>query len=102
LIEFIGIRKKNKVKIAELFNLISNMNSESIKQFSLVNKISLNVKDPEYNNLIHKVLLDDNKKSEYQRLNMIKFLVNENINPDEPMKIISLLYILLLVNSILK
>lgn len=76
--------EENKVKIAELFNLISNMNSESIKQFSLVNKISLNVKDPEYNNLIHKVLLDDNKKSEYQRLNMIKFLVNENINPDEP------------------
>ena len=76
--------EENKVKNAELFNLISGMNSESIKQFSLVNKISLNVKDPEYNNLIHKVLLDDNKKSEYQRLNMIKFLVNENINPDEP------------------
>ena len=67
--------EENKVKIAELFNLISGMNSESIKQFSLVNKISLNVKDPEYNNLIHKVLLDDNKKSEYQRLNMIKFLL---------------------------
>ena len=77
-------KEENKAKIAELFNLISNMNSESIKQFSLINKISLNVRDSEYNNLIHKVILDDNKKSEYQRLNMIKFLVNENINPDEP------------------
>ena len=45
----------------------------------------MGISDEEQNNLIHKVLFDDTKqKSEYNRLNVIKFLVNNKVNPDQP------------------
>lgn len=72
-------------KIGELFSIASDMNSTDIKRYSLIEKVPLAVTDMNGNNLIHKVLQEpDKSKTEYQRLNMIRFLFNENVNPDAP------------------
>lgn len=77
----------DQTKIAELFNLVYQMNTQEIIQYSLINKIPLGVTSFSGNNLIHEILLnDDTLKSEYNRLNVIKFLVQNEVNPDEPNK----------------
>jgi hypothetical protein len=77
----------DQTKIGELFNLVYQMNTQEIIQYSLINKIPLGVTSFSGNNLIHEILLnDDTLKSEYNRLNVIKFLVQNEVNPDEPNK----------------
>jgi len=72
-------------KISELFTLINTMDSQELKQFSLIYKIPLSVKDIKGNSLIHKILENnDQTKNEITKLNLIKFLVQENVNPDTP------------------
>ena len=77
--------KFDEKKIADLFIRINKMDTHDIKQFSLIESIPLTVTNNEGNNLIHQVLLnDDNLKTELQRLNMIKYLYTENVNPNAP------------------
>jgi hypothetical protein len=72
-------------KISELFNLVYQMDTQELMQFSLINKVPLSVQLPNGNNLIHEVLLNNDKlKNEFNRLNVIKFLVHNEVNPDEP------------------
>ncbi len=78
------IKVDNK-QITDLFNLVGNMNINEIKQFMIIEQIPYNIVDNNNNTLIHRVLLDnDLSKTETQRLQMIKFLFNENVNPDGP------------------
>ena len=76
----------SKSKTEELFNLINNMDTQEIKQFSIISSINLNVdEDSTGDNLIHKVLTSNNLlKKEFHRLNVIKFLVQNGVNPDKP------------------
>ena len=76
----------SKSKTEELFNLINNMDTQEIKQFSIISSINLNVdEDSTGDNLIHKVLNSNNLlKKEFHRLNVIKFLVQNGVNPDKP------------------
>ena len=75
-------------KIYNLFNLIYQMDTQELLQYSLINKIPLSVINPSNgNNLIHEILLNDDKtKNEFNKLNVIKFLVQNDANPDEPNK----------------
>jgi hypothetical protein len=51
----------SKSKTEELFNLINNMDTQEIKQFSIISSINLNVdEDSTGDNLIHKVLTSNN------------------------------------------
>lgn len=77
-----------KEKVEGLFNLISNMDTQQIKQYAIINSISLNVEEMTTgDNLIHKVLNSNNMmKKEFHRLNVIKFLVQNDVNPDKPNK----------------
>ncbi len=72
----------------ELFNLSNQMDSQEILQFSMINQIPLYIcNDTNSNNLIHSILQNDTKnKNEAVRLNIIKFLVNNEVNPDQPNK----------------
>ena len=74
----------DSTKVADLFNLINNMNIYDIKQYIMIDYISLAVVDKDGNNLIHAVLLntESETKTEQQRLNMIEYLYNENVNPN--------------------
>ena len=72
-------------KVGELFSIIDNMNTDEILQFNLKYNIPLSVTDNNGNNLIHRVLLDSNSfNNEIKRLNMIRFLVENRVNPDLP------------------
>ncbi len=72
-------------KLADLFSSINNMNSDELTRFNLIYKIPLTVSDNDGNNLIHYVLKNnDPTKTEFHRLNIIKFLFNQNVNPDSP------------------
>ena len=75
-----------KEKINELFSLINQMDTQILKQFSIINSVTLNVElETTGDNLIHKVILLDNSlKKEFHRLNMIKFLYQNGVNPDKP------------------
>lgn len=77
--------EKDVKKIKELFNKISNLNSHDILIFSSINNLSLNVLDENDNTLIHEVIILD--KDEHLKLNFIKFLVQNGVNPDYPNKI---------------
>jgi hypothetical protein len=75
-------------KIFDLFNLVYQMDTQEIMQYSLINKLPLNVTIASSgNNLIHEILLNEDKlKNEFNKLNVIKFLVQNDVNPDEPNK----------------
>jgi hypothetical protein len=75
-----------KEKVNELFSLINQMDTQILKQFSIINSVTLNVElETTGENLIHKtILLDNSLKKEFHRLNMIKFLYQNGVNPDKP------------------
>ena len=76
-----------KEKVDSLFGLINQMDTQQIKQFSIINNIPLNVDDNNGENLIHKAINIENiLKKELHRLNIIKFLVQNGVNPDKPNK----------------
>jgi ankyrin repeat protein len=78
------IKIDNKL-IVDLFNVVGTMNINEIKQFTMIEQIPYNVIDVNGNTLIHRVLLENNiLKTENQRLQVIKYLYNENVNPDAP------------------
>lgn len=69
----------------QLFNIVNSMDTQELLNFSMINKIPLGVVSQNSNNLIHYVLNNDTKiKSELNRLNIIKFLVQNEVNPDQP------------------
>ena len=72
-------------KLADLFSSINNMNTAELTRMNLIYKIPLTVTDNDGNNLIHYILKNnDPTKTEFHRLNVIKFLFNQNVNPDAP------------------
>jgi hypothetical protein len=74
-------------KMLELFTLAGNLDTHEMLQFSLMNKIPLDVEDDENNSLIHIVVsIDGRRASEHAKLNVIKFLFQNNVNPDKPNK----------------
>ena len=60
------------------------MDSFEIKNISLKDKIPLSIQDNNGNNLIHLTILDNGNNCELIRLEFIKFLYSENVNPDAP------------------
>ena len=79
-------------KVANLFSIASNMDIFEIKNISLRDKIPLSIQDNNGNNLIHIAILDNGNNCELVRLEFIKFLYSENVNPDFQIEKILLLY----------
>ena len=75
----------NKDNNIELFNLVSKLDTHEILQFSLINQVPLDVENNMGESLIHVVInIDSKKASEHAKLNVIKFLVLNNVDPDKP------------------
>ena len=73
--------------IIEIINASSNLNTQELQDAMTRLNIPINIKDQFGNNLIHLTLLNESKqRNELNRLNFIKFLVNNNVNPDAPNK----------------
>jgi len=83
--EYRPIIKVDNKQITDLFNTVGSMDINEVRQLILKEQIPYNVVDNNNNTLIHRVLLEnDITKTENQRLQMIKFLYSENVNPDGP------------------
>jgi hypothetical protein len=77
----------DNAKRLELFNIINSLNTHELLQYSLINKISLNQCNDFDDNLIHVVIrLDTPHINEHSKLNVIKFLVQNDVYPDKPNK----------------
>ena len=75
-------------KNLELIKKADDMDTQDILQYSLINNFPLFlVIDSDGNNLIH-LTINNPKiiKSEFNKLNFIKFLIQNNVNPDQPNK----------------
>ena len=74
-------------KIIDLFNRVSKLDTYELLQYSLINHISLDVLNDNGDSLIHEIITIDNKKAtEKIKLDIIKFLIQNNVNPDLPNK----------------
>ena len=82
---FIENNPIEKNKISELFSLIKNFNKDEIQQFIINYDMNLNFLDENSRNLIHHCIFTiDDSKIEFVRLNIIRYLVSNSVNPDEP------------------
>ena len=72
----------------DLISKAEDMDTQDILQYSLINKYPIAlVADKLGNNLIHLTINNPKKiKSEFNKLNFIKFLIQNNVNPDQPNK----------------
>lgn len=74
-------------KCLELFNLASKLDTYELLQFSLINQVPLDFVNDDGECLIHEVInIDPRKASQHAKLNVIKFLVQNKVNPDKPNK----------------
>ncbi|ULY68542.1 hypothetical protein [Chlorella virus XW01] len=70
-------------KIAKLFTEAENLNIYNLKKISLTDKIPLDVSIEDGSNLIHHILKKPSN-SQNQKINLMKYLVDNNVNPDKP------------------
>lgn len=71
----------------ELFNIASKLDTHELLQYSLVNQIPLDYTNSDGECLIHEVInIDGRKASEHVKLNVIKFLIQNRVNPDKSNK----------------
>ena len=82
-----NISSINPAKIEAVFSVIGNMNTDELRNVTTKYQVPLSVTDKDGNNLIHKVVENLSEQyNQHNKLNMIKFLVNNNVNPDAPNK----------------
>jgi hypothetical protein len=74
-------------KQIDLFSIVLNLDTTELLEYSLANKVSLNISNGNDDNLIHVIIkLDPLKASEHIKLNIIKFLIDNDVNPDKQNK----------------
>ena len=74
-------------KIELLFQSVIDMDTNELRNIATMHQLPLGVINENGDTLIHKVISNDTvEKNENNRLNVIKFLVNNNVNPDSPNK----------------
>jgi hypothetical protein len=71
---------------SDMISAILSLDTHEILQCNLMYKIPFTISDDDDNSLIHLVLTNPNKSSELAKLSVIKFLVNNGVNPDKPNK----------------
>jgi ankyrin repeat protein len=81
---YVTIINYDKSKIGKLFTEAENLNIYNLKKISLTDKIPLDVSiEEDGSNLIHHILKKPSN-SQNQKINLIKFLIENNVNPDQP------------------
>ena len=75
-------------KVKELFNIVENLNTTELLQYSINTQIPLDViMEENGDTLIHTIIKMDNKKTLQQiKMNVINFLYQNGCNPDIPNK----------------
>lgn len=74
-------------KLHEMFSLALKLDTHELLQYSLINQVPFDISDDDSNSLIHVVIsIDSRKASPLSKLSVIKFLVQQGVNPDKPNK----------------
>ena len=74
-------------KVNQIFSQINTLDINELRILSTTYQIPYGVVDENGDTLIHKIIEDKTlQKNEMNKLNIIKFLVNNNVNPDLPNK----------------
>ena len=74
-------------KVNQIFSQINTLDINELRILSTTYQIPYGVIDENGDTLIHKIIEDKTlQKNEMNKLNIIKFLVNNNVNPDLPNK----------------
>ena len=76
------ITKFDQKKILELFKYASKLEIHELIQYAYINQLPLNIFNDSGNNLIHEIINIKNT-TELSKLNGIKLLVLNNVNPDK-------------------
>ena len=88
--EFTNHRDKPLIensKIDQIFSSINSLNINDLRNLVTLHQIPLGVVNENGDSLIHRILEDETlQKNEMNKLNIIKFLVGNNVNPDLPNK----------------
>ena len=73
-------------KKTEMFNAVLSLDTHEILRCNLMYKIPFTIFDDDENSLIHILLNSPTKSSESSKLSVIRFLINNGVNPDKPNK----------------
>ena len=75
---------KSSGEINDILSEGAKINISDLKKISLSKNLPVNVSNNNGENLIHIAIKNNNKKSQFQVINFIKYLVENNTNPDQP------------------
>ena len=70
----------------DMFNAVLSLDTHEILQCNLMYKIPFTITDDDRNSLIHILIKNSSKSSELAKLSVIKFLINNGVDPDKPNK----------------
>jgi hypothetical protein len=70
----------------DMFNAVLSLDTHEILQCNLMYKIPFTISDDNRNSLIHILINNPSKSSELAKLSVIKFLINNGVDPDKPNK----------------
>ena len=70
----------------DMFNAVLSLDTHEILQCNLMYKIPFTITDENKNSLIHILINNPSKSSELAKLSVIKFLINNGVDPDKPNK----------------
>ena len=70
----------------DMFSAVLSLDTHEILQCNLMYKIPFTITDENKNSLIHILLNNPSKSSELAKLSVIKFLINNGVDPDKPNK----------------
>jgi hypothetical protein len=70
----------------DMFNAVLSLDTHEILQCNLMYKIPFTITDDNRNSLIHILINNPSKSSELAKLSVIKFLINNGVDPDKPNK----------------
>ena len=73
-------------KKTEMFNAVLSLDTHEILRCNLMYKIPFTIFDDDENSLIHILLNSPTKSSESSKLSVLRFLINNGVNPDKPNK----------------
>ena len=75
---------KSSMDVSDILSEGAKININELKKISLSRNLPVNVSNSNGENLIHIAINNNNNKSQFQVINFIKYLVENNTNPDQP------------------
>lgn len=83
-IPMINVPSNNISEINDILNIGRQADVFKLKKEVMIKKVPVNVSDSNNNNLFHLILKDELNKTETGIINFFKYLIENNVNPEQP------------------